>query len=114
VSRVGEGAEDGEVFDIFVEVGGLGSFEAAGVLGEARIVDDVSEGLTSDFALADACMAIDPGAEVGFGVVQVEGEDLVEADEPFDLVDGEVPTGGGSYIVTGGKEMGGVEAESEA
>ena len=84
------------------------------MLGEARIVDDVSEGLTSDFPLADASVAIDAGAEVGFGIVEMKGEDLVEADETFELVDGMVPTGWGANLMAGGEEMGGVDAESEA
>ena len=64
-----EGTEDGQIFQVFVEVFGFWGFEAAGVEFEARVVDDVTEGFFADFALADAGVAIDAGAEVGFGIV---------------------------------------------
>jgi hypothetical protein len=36
------------------------------MLDEAGIVDDVSEGIPSNFALPNARMSIDTGAKVGF------------------------------------------------
>ena len=97
-----------------MEVGGFGGFEAAGVVGEPWVVDDVAEGFAADFALADAGVAIDAGAEIGFGVVEVEGEDLVEADEGIDFRDGGLPTLGSADIVSGLEKMGGIETEAEA
>ena len=71
--RFAEGAEDGEVFDVFLEVFAFGGFEAAGMSGETRVVDDMAEGFLADFSLADAGVAIDAGTEFGFGIVEVEG-----------------------------------------
>jgi hypothetical protein len=109
-----KGAKDREVFQIFVEVFGFWRFEAAGMEFEARIVDDVTKGFFADFALADASVAIDAGAEIGFGIVEVKSENLGETDELFDLADGVVPAFLGAEIETGFEEVGGVEADAEA
>jgi hypothetical protein len=84
------------------------------MLGEARIIHDVSEGGPSNPALPNTGMAIDTGAKVGFGIIEVKGQDLVEADEPFDLLDGAIPTGGRTNIVAGSEEMSRVEAYSKS
>src|SRR5262245_5303530 len=81
---------------------------------EARIVDDMAEGFFADFAEANAGVTIDARAEISFGIVDVEGEDLVEADEFFDLADGVVPAFLGAQIESGFEEVRGVEADSKA
>src|SRR4051812_3654937 len=81
---------------------------------EAGIVDDVTKGFFADFALADASVAIDAGAEIGLRIVEVESEDLAETDELFDLADRVVPAFLSAEIETGFEEMGGVEADAEA
>lgn len=106
--------QDREVFDVLVEVLGLGGFEAGGVIAEAGVVDDVPEGGAPEFALADAGVAVDAGAEGGGGVIQVEGEDLVEADRGLDFFEGLFPAGGGTEVIAGGEAVGGIEAEAES
>jgi hypothetical protein len=109
-----EGAEDGEVFEVFVEIFAFGCFEAAGVIFEAGVVEDVAERFFADFALADAGVAVDAGVEVGFGIVEVEGEDLLKANLFFDLANGVVPAAFGAEVETGLEEVSGVQTDAEA
>ena len=59
---------------------------------EPGIVDDLPEGLLADLSLADVRVTIYARAETSLRIVQVEGEDLLQPDERFDLTDGRIPT----------------------
>ena len=81
---------------------------------EARIVDRRAKTFDPDFALPDMRVPVDLRAEVGFGVVEVKGDDLIEPDERIELVHCVVPTFGRADIVAGGEQMGGIEADGKA
>lgn len=84
------------------------------MLGETGIVDDVSEGGSSNSALPNTGMAIDARAKIGFGIVEMEGQDLVQPDESFDLLNGVIPTRGRTDVMAGSEEMSRVEANSKS
>ena len=109
-----ETAEGFQIRNILVQVVGFGGFEAAGAFAQAGIVDDVAEADHPDLAFADVFMAVDARTEVGPGIVQVKGDDLLEADEVVDFLQGCVPTFGRANVVSGGEEMAGVEADGQA
>src|SRR5262245_51594483 len=74
----------------------------------------MAEAVASDFSLADVGVTIDTRAEAGFGVVEMERDDWIEADECLDFLDRGLPTFCITNIVTRGKEVAGVDADCEA
>ena len=70
---------------------------------EARIVDNATKGFLADLAFADVLMPVHARAEVGLGIVQVEGEDLLQPDHRAHLSDGRIPALGGPDVEAGGE-----------
>ena len=81
---------------------------------EARVIDGGAKTFEADFALADVRVSVDLRGEIGFGIVQVERDDLVETDQRIELAHSLVPAFGCAYVVTGGEKVGRVEADGEA
>src|SRR5689334_23194321 len=70
----------------------------------------MAECVASDFPLADSGVTIHAGTELGFGVIQMEGDDLLNADQSIDFADGRIPSLGRSNVVASGKKMSRVQA----
>ena len=81
---------------------------------ETRIIDNMAKGFEANLTLANVGMAIDAGAKLSLGIVEMKGEDLLEADERIDFTDGSIPAFGRADVVACGEEMGGVEAKAKA
>ena len=62
-----------------MQIIGFRRFQATRQVAKTRVVDEVPEGFAPDFSLADAGMAIHSRAEVGLGIVEVNGQNLVQA-----------------------------------
>ena len=62
---------------ILVQILGFGGFQAARMVLESRVVDNMTEGFLPDPAFADVLVPIHPRAEVGLGIIQVERENLL-------------------------------------
>src|SRR5262245_29940511 len=59
-------------------------------------------------------MTIQPGAEGRLGVVDMEGEDALQADAGRTLFEGPRIADGGPDVVAGGKQVTGVDADADA
>src|ERR1035441_9612037 len=69
-------AQETQVLHVFMHVLGLRRLQAAGMVLESRVVDDMAECLLPDLAFPDVLVAVHTRAEIGLGVIQVEGKNL--------------------------------------
>lgn len=83
------------------------------MVAETRVIDEVAEALLPDFSLPDVRMAVHPRAQPGFGIIQVERQDLPYPDEGSDFPDRRLPAFRLAEVVAGRKQMGGVQAQAE-
>ena len=81
-----QAAQNCEVLDVFLQVFAFWGFKTAGMVREARVVDNVAKRFTTDFALADTGVAIDAGAEIRFRIVEMKCEHFLEADGGIEFV----------------------------
>src|SRR6185369_15202315 len=106
-------AQGREVLHVFVHVLRFGSFQAARMVSESRVRHQGTKPSESDLATANMFMAIDTGTKRGFGIIQVERYNLVQANRRFDLPQWSFPPFSRAYIVTSGKQMGGVQTNTQ-
>src|SRR5713226_7719714 len=106
-------SEQRQVFHVLVQIGRLGRLQTAGQVSKASIVDDVTKSLAADFSLANPGVTIHARAEVGFGIVEMKGEDAVQANQCIDFRDGGVPPFGRADVVAGGEQVRRVQANSQ-
>ena len=71
---------------------------------ETRIIDNMAKGFEANLTLANVGMAIDAGAKLSLGIVEMKGEDLLEADERIDFTDGSIPAFGRADVVACGED----------
>ena len=64
--------------------------------------------VTVSGALPIAGVTVHVRTQVRFGVVQVKGDDLVQADGLLEFVECSIPARGCSNVVSGGEEMSGI------
>src|SRR5438045_8606261 len=84
------------------------------MVSKARIIYNVPESVTSDLALADSSVSIHMGTKVGFGIIEVECQDLFHPDQGIDLADGRIPAFGTANVVSSGEEVSCVQANRQA
>jgi hypothetical protein len=70
---------------------------------EPRVIDDQAEGLAPDLSLSDMGVPIHVRAELGLGIVQVKGKNLLQANGGFEFSQGGVPAFGRADVVTSGQ-----------
>ena len=102
-----------QILHVLVHVLRLGCFETARMIFEAWVIHDVPERFPANLSLADVFMTIHARAEIGFGIVQVKREDLLQSNQVIDFLDGGVPTLLRANVVTGGKEMCRIQANAQ-
>ena len=66
---------------ILVQIVGFGRLQAARMILESRVVDNMAEGFLPNLPLPDVLVPVHPRAEVGLGVVQVESENLLQSNQ---------------------------------
>src|ERR1043166_4038483 len=81
--------------------------------GKSAIVDQMPEALEANFTLADVGVTIDARAEFSFRIIEMEGDNLVKADECFDLGHDLVPAFWRANVVAGGIKVGRIKATTE-
>src|SRR6266404_222380 len=81
----GERSQHGQVPAVLREVGALRRLDAHGKAGEAPVAQQPSEGAEAEAAAADVLVAIEPPAERALRVVQLEGDDPVDAQAGVEL-----------------------------
>jgi hypothetical protein len=57
-------------------------------------------------------MPVLPGSKPLFGIIQVEGDQSFEADNPVEFPPGTIVSGAGSKLVSGCEHMTGIETDS--
>ncbi len=85
-----------------------------GQAGEAGVVEEHAEGFQADLSLTDVLVPVDTRAERLLRVVEVEGTDVIEADEALDLSRQPLVAVTGPDVVAGGKDVAGVDADADA
>jgi len=78
------------------------------------VVEEGTEGLEADLPLPDMLVPIQPRPEPLLGVVQVEGAEPVQANQPVEGLERGCEPFLAADIVAGREEVAGVEAEAEA
>src|ERR1017187_1155607 len=72
-------AQETQDLHIFMHVLGLRRLQAAGMVLESRVGDDMTECLLADSALPVVLVPVHTRAELGLGVIQVEGKNLLQS-----------------------------------
>src|SRR2546426_7472427 len=108
-----ERSQHGQVPAILGEVGALRRLDAHGKAGEAPVAEQAAESAEAEAAPADVLMAIEPAAERALRVVQVEGDDPVEAQAGVELGECGRVAGGRAQVVARGEGVLGVEADAQ-
>jgi hypothetical protein len=96
-----------------VQVLGFGSLQTAGPFRESLVINDVRKPLASNFALADAGVAIDAGPQVRFGIIQMKSQNLIQPDHVIEFLHRGVPARWLADIVPSGEEMRCINAKAE-
>src|SRR6266446_8444270 len=105
----GERSQHGQVPAVLREVGALRGLDAHGKAGEAPVAQQPAEGAEAEAAPADVLVAIEPPAERALRVVEVEGDDTVEAEGGVELGKCGRVAGGRAQVVARGEGVLGVE-----
>src|SRR5207245_11314542 len=109
----GERSEHGEIPPVLREVGALRRLDAHGKAGEAPVAEQPAKGAEAEAAPADVLVAIEPPAERALRVVQVEGDDPVDAQFGVELGERGRVAGGRAQVVARGEGVLGVEADAQ-
>ena len=80
---------------------------------EQRVIQNSAKRFRADFAFADMLVAIHARTERGFRIVYVQHEDAVESHRAVDQPQGRFEAFGGANIVTRGKDVSGVNADTD-
>jgi len=80
---------------------------------ETEVVDKVPKTFGSDLALAYVGMTINPGAEVGLGVIQMERNDTLQTDQGNGTGDCLIPAGRSPDIIPSSEEVRRIDADRE-
>ena len=96
-----------------MQIGGFGSLEATWQITKAFVVHYMAKGVTPDFPLPDMGVAIDARSEVRFRIIEMKRQHLLETDQRRQLADCRIPTTAGAKIVPRGKEMRGIETNTQ-
>ena len=73
----------------------------------------MSETFPANSSLSDVLVAIHSRTEIGFGIVQMERQNLVQANQSGDFLDRAVPTFLGPDIITAREKMSGIKANPD-
>src|SRR3954471_9369169 len=90
------------------------NLQEPGNLPESLVVDELAERECPDGALADVRVTVDTGSERLHGIIEVEGADGADPENPVELFESGLVTGLGGDVVPGGEDMAGVEADGDA
>src|SRR5262249_36358322 len=80
---------------------------------EARVVEQETERLQTDPALADVLVAVEVAAELPLRIVEVEGSDLADADRAGERCEGLLVSGGRAQVVPRREDMARIEADAD-
>ena len=72
------------------------------------------KGAKAEVALADVLVEVSAAGEGGFGVVEMQGTEVGEADYRVELGEGGLEGGGGAKVVAGGESVASVETDADA
>jgi len=109
-----QGAEAGDVFDIFMAIGALRRFQHHREMGEARVIDDAAEALQADMPLADGGVAgphvTTPAVGEGFHCTHAEVRQVTTPFQPSDVlgvhrVTGQCPNRLGNLSLGSGRAL---------
>src|SRR5205809_7769967 len=88
--------------------------QATRMIAESRVSNDLPESFRADLSLSNMLVTVNPGTESSLGVVKMKGGDLLEPDQGFNFANSRIPPLASTYVISGRKEMRGVEAKSQA
>ena len=97
-----------------MQIGGFGSLEATWQITKPLVVHDMAKGVPSDFPLTNMGVAIDARPQVRFRIIEMKRQHLFETDRRLQLIDRCIPTAASTKIIPRGKEMSGVETNTQA
>ena len=80
---------------------------------ESGVIHDKSKGLDADGPLSQRGMAVHPGAQVLFGIIQVHGLQVAQPHDIIKGLHGRFETLWGSDVVAGAKGMTGIQADTD-
>src|SRR6266567_2590234 len=109
----GEPAQGGELLGVW-SLAGAWDLEDEGHALEPRLVQQGAKALVADLPGADVGVAVAVGAEPGDGVVAVDDVDVLQANDPLELVDGLAHGFGAAFVVARREGMACVEAHADA
>ncbi len=76
-----ERTEASQVLHVLFKIFPFWSFQTGGMLRKTRVIDDMSEALKANLSQTDVGMAIDAGPKVGFGIVEMKGNDRTKPNQ---------------------------------
>src|SRR5947207_11280572 len=97
-----------------MQIVGFGGFKATWMVSKLRIVHNLAKCVPSDLPLAYPGMTVHMRAKVSLRIVEMEGDDLVGADQGIDLADGGIPAFGGTNVIARCEKVSGIQTNCQA
>src|SRR5947207_8639902 len=97
-----------------MQIVGFGGFKATWMVSKLRIVHNLAKCVPSDLPLAYPGMTVHMRAKVSLRIVEMEGDDLVGADQGIDFTDGGIPAFGRANVVSCCEEVRCIQTNCQA